>query len=149
MNAEKNREIRQQRLTGERALFGGQNLKIYDTIFADGESPLKESRDIELYGSMFQWKYPLWYAKNIYAKDCSWLEMGRAGVWYTEDITVEYSLIEAPKNFRRCRRAECGGDTLELRWSGTGGCDGEGRLFCHEQPEHSDSEFPSGRQLLF
>lgn len=106
MNAEKNREIRQQRLTGERALFGGQNLKIYDTIFADGESPLKESRDIELYGSMFQWKYPLWYAKNIYAKDCSWLEMGRAGVWYTEDITVEYSLIEAPKNFRRCRRVK-------------------------------------------
>lgn len=102
MNAEKNKEIRQQRLTGERALFGGENLKIYDTIFADGESPLKESRDIELYRSMFQWKYPLWYAKNIYVKDCSWLEMGRAGVWYTDNITVENALIEAPKNFRRC-----------------------------------------------
>jgi hypothetical protein len=29
---------------GERALFQGANLQIYDTIFADGESPLKESR---------------------------------------------------------------------------------------------------------
>ena len=36
----------------------GKNLKIYDTIFDDGESPLKEDRNIELYGSMFKWKYP-------------------------------------------------------------------------------------------
>ena len=99
MNA---KEIRKQKVNGERALFGGENLNIYDTIFADGESPLKESRNIALYGSMFQWKYPLWYAKHIYAKECSWAEMGRAGVWYTDDITVEHSLIEAPKNFRRC-----------------------------------------------
>lgn len=95
-------EIRRQRLTGERALFQGENLKIYDTIFDDGESPLKESRNIELYGCMFKWKYPLWYAKNILAKDCAWFEMGRAGVWYTDDITVENAVIEAPKNFRRC-----------------------------------------------
>ena len=53
------REIRQEILKGERALFQGKNLKIYDTIFDDGESPLKESQDIELYGSMFKWKYPL------------------------------------------------------------------------------------------
>ena len=38
------KEIRQEYLTGERALFNGENLKIYDTIFADGESPLKESQ---------------------------------------------------------------------------------------------------------
>ena len=42
----KTREIRQEYLTGERALFQGENLKIYDSIFADGESPLKESHDI-------------------------------------------------------------------------------------------------------
>jgi hypothetical protein len=96
------REIRQEFLTGERALFQGQFLKIYDTIFADGESPLKESHDIELYGSMFKWKYPLWYAKNIKVKDCTWFEMARAGVWYTDKIQIEDTAIEAPKNFRRC-----------------------------------------------
>ena len=96
------KEIRQEYLTGERALFNGENLKIYDTIFADGESPLKESHDIELYGSMFKWKYPLWYCKNITAEDCTWFEMGRAGVWYTDKITVKNAVIEAPKNFRRC-----------------------------------------------
>ena len=96
-------EIRQGYYVGERPLFQGRNLRIFDTIFTDGESPLKESSDIELNGCMFKWKYPLWYAKNISAKNCTWFEMGRAGVWYTEIITVEDSAIEAPKNFRRCR----------------------------------------------
>lgn len=50
--------------TGERPLFGQQNLVIEDTIFTDGESPLKESSDIKLYGSMFKWKYPLWYSND-------------------------------------------------------------------------------------
>lgn len=89
-------------LTGERALFGEHDLKITDTIFADGESPLKESSHIELLGCMFKWKYPLWYAKNITAKNCTWFEAGRAGVWYTDHILVEDSAVEAPKNFRRC-----------------------------------------------
>lgn len=96
------KEIRQEYFTGERPLFKGENLKIFDTIFAEGESPLKESKNIELYGSMFKWKYPLWYAKNILAEDCTWFEMGRAGVWYSDNITVKNAVIEAPKNFRRC-----------------------------------------------
>ena len=95
-------EIRQQFLTGERALFHAHDLNIYDTIFDDGESPLKESRNIELWGSMFRWKYPLWYCRNIKAHGCTWFEMARAGVWYTDDILVEDAVIEAPKNFRRC-----------------------------------------------
>ena len=95
-------EIRQGYYIGERPLFKSEFLKIYDTIFTDGESPLKESHDIELYGSMFKWKYPLWYAKNITAKNCCWFEMARAGVWYTDNVSVEDCAIEAPKNFRRC-----------------------------------------------
>ena len=82
-------EIRQEYLTGERALFQGENLEIYDSIFADGESPLKESHDIKLEGCMFKWKYPFWYAKNITARNCTWFEMARAGVWYTDHITAE------------------------------------------------------------
>ncbi len=100
MNTKK--EIRQQTLTGERALFQGKGLQLTDCVFVDGESPLKESQDIELNGSLFRWKYPLWYSKNIVAKNCTWFEMARAGVWYTDNILVEDAVIEAPKNFRRC-----------------------------------------------
>ena len=96
------KEIRQQFLTGERALFQGADLKIYDTIFDDGESPLKESHNIELRNSMFKWKYPLWYSDSISVKDCTWFDMARAGVWYTNHMVVEDCAIEAPKNFRRC-----------------------------------------------
>ena len=98
----KRTEIDNQVLTGERALFQGHDLLIQDTIFVDGESPLKESRNIELLNCMFKWKYPLWYAKHIAVKNSTWFEMGRAGVWYTDNISVEDCAIEAPKNFRRC-----------------------------------------------
>lgn len=70
------REITQEYLTGERALFQGENLKITDTTFADGESPLKESSNIELYRSMFKWKYPLWYSRDIKLEDCVLLRWG-------------------------------------------------------------------------
>lgn len=96
------RKIVQQRLTGERALFQGRDLYISDTIFDDGESPLKESKDIELEGCMFKWKYPLWYSNNISVNNCTIFEMGRAGIWYTNNIAVKNTIIEAPKNFRRC-----------------------------------------------
>lgn len=96
-------EVKNQILTGERALFHSKDLLITDTIFEDGESPLKESSGIELNGCMFKWKYPLWYCNNITAKDCKWFDMARAGVWYTNEITVENAMIEAPKIFRRCR----------------------------------------------
>lgn len=98
------KEIRQKSYTGERPLFKGKSLKIVDSTFSDGESPLKESSDIELHSSMFKWKYPLWYSEDISVKNCTWFEMARAGVWYTKNISVEDSAIEAPKNFRRCEK---------------------------------------------
>ena len=94
-------EIKQQLYTGERALFGSRDLKITDCVFDRGESPLKESRNIELTGSLFRWKYPLWYCNHVKADSCTWFEMARAGVWYTSDIAVSNAVIQAPKNFRR------------------------------------------------
>lgn len=96
-------EIREERLTGERALFKGHDINIVDSIFADGESPLKESRRIKLTNSSFQWKYPLWYAKDIEVCDSAFFEMARAGIWYTEDIALTNVLYEAPKGFRRAK----------------------------------------------
>lgn len=118
------KEVNQEYLTGERPLFHGENLKINDTIFANGESPLKESNNIELNGSLFQWKYPLWYSKNIVANNCTWFEMARAGVWYTDHLVVKDAVIEAPKNFRRCHEISLINTTLpnavETLWH----CDG-------------------------
>ncbi|MCR5417793.1 MAG: DUF3737 family protein [Lachnospiraceae bacterium] len=87
---------------GERPLFASQDLLVENTVFGEGESPLKESSNIEVDGCTFEWKYPLWYCKDIHVKNTTWREMARAGVWYTDRISVEDCLIEAPKNFRRC-----------------------------------------------
>lgn len=95
--------IEQQLLTGERALFKSSDLQISYSTFADGESPLKESHDIKIDHSSFKWKYPLWYCKNIVVEDSTLFEMARSGIWYTENISISNSIIEAPKTFRRAK----------------------------------------------
>lgn len=88
MSENKVKKIQNGYYTGERPLFHGEHLEIGDTIFGEGESLLKESSDITLKNSMFQWKYPLWYSKNVVAQDCTWAEMARAGVWYTDRFLI-------------------------------------------------------------
>ena len=95
-------KIVQQHFEGERALFASQNLTVIDSVFGEGESPLKESRDIDLVGCLFRWKYPLWYCENVTVRNSVWFEMARAGVWYSRGVSISDSQIEAPKNFRRC-----------------------------------------------
>ena len=87
--------------SGERALYHSRELEIHDSIFSDGESPLKESSDINLYGCIFKWKYPLWYCRNICVESTTLLETARSGIWYTHNIEMKGCTIEAPKTFRR------------------------------------------------
>lgn len=95
-------DYREKRFTGERALYAINNSQIKDCIFADGESPLKECTALHIVGSQFEWKYPLWYCKHVTVEDSIIHTMGRAGIWYTDDIVVKDTTIQAPKQFRRC-----------------------------------------------
>jgi len=94
-------KVKQELKTGERAMYNTHDAYIEDTTFADGESPLKESSDITLKGCIFKWKYPLWYCKNVDVENTTWLDTARSGIWYTHNITIKNSFIEAPKQFRR------------------------------------------------
>ena len=96
------KEFKQGYFSGERALFGIRDARIVDSVFDNGESPLKECENLELQDNLFRWKYPLWYCRHIRVRACTWFEMARAGVWYTENIRVKNAVIQAPKNFRRC-----------------------------------------------
>lgn len=97
---------KEQRFTGERALFQSCNLEIDYCTFADGESPLKESNNIVIDNSLFKWKYPLWYCNNIRISNSVLFEMARAGIWYSDNINVKNTSIEAPKIFRRCNKID-------------------------------------------
>ena len=88
--------------TGERALFMARDCRITDSVFEDGESPLKHSRNTDVEGSRFRWKYPLWYSEDITVARCVFEEMARAGIWYTNNVTVSDTEYTAPKGFRRC-----------------------------------------------
>ena len=97
--------IQGQVFSGERSLFMSRNLDIRDSMFSEGESPLKESRDIDLLHTSFQWKYPLWYCKNIDVQRCAFFNMARAGIWYTDNISLTDCIYEAPKGLRRVNGA--------------------------------------------
>lgn len=97
------KEIIQQSLKGERALFGTHDARISYCTFAEGESPLKESSNLEIDNCLFKWKYPLWYTKDVKMTNCTLFDMARAGIWYVDNISVSDTVIEAPKNFRRAR----------------------------------------------
>lgn len=53
------KKVIQELLVGERALFQAKDLSIFNCTFEDGESPLKESSNIDLHETNFKWKYPL------------------------------------------------------------------------------------------
>lgn len=114
-------EYRQQLFKGERSLWRCSDALIADCVFEDGESPLKEGRDLQIEGCLFRWKYPLWYCKNVRVTGSTWFEMARAGVWYTDNINIEDCMIQAPKNFRRCDGVSLSRVTLtnaaETLWS--------------------------------
>lgn len=117
-------KYKEQRFTGERALFQTKGAEISFCTFADGESPLKESSDLVIDNCLFQWKYPLWYCNNVKVTDSTVFEMGRAGIWYTNNLTMKGITYQAPKGFRRCHNIELTDITIpnaaETLWNCSG-----------------------------
>lgn len=92
-----------QSFEGERSLFAIKKSEIKNCKFLFGESPLKETSNLTIIDTSFEWKYPLWYSKNIECKNVNLKESARSGIWYTKNIRIYDSLIEAPKTFRRAK----------------------------------------------
>jgi len=113
--------IKDIRLTGERAAFGAKDVTVDNVIFAEGESPLKHSCDVDARHTVFEWKYPLWYAKHVTLADSSLLDTARSGLWYVDGITLQRVLVAAPKTLRRSRHITmenvCMSDAAETMWS--------------------------------
>ena len=100
------KRLENERFVGERALFMARDLEILHCSFGDGESPLKESKNISVKSSNFEWKYPLWYSKDFHLADCFFDEMARAGIWYSSNFSLKNSLYLAPKGLRKSSHFE-------------------------------------------
>ena len=95
------KKISEQSFTEERSLFSSHELIVEHCSFSVGESPLKESSDLQVLECTFSWKYPLWYCKNVLLKESELEETARSGIWYIDNILVERCIINAPKTFRK------------------------------------------------
>lgn len=116
--------INEETLTGERSLFKSKDLDIINSNFFDGESPLKESRDINIKSCVFEWKYPLWYCQNINVENTTFLETARSGIWYTDNINIKDSTIDAPKTLRRAKNITLKNVTMPYAMETLWNCNG-------------------------
>ncbi|MBR1635795.1 MAG: DUF3737 family protein [Lachnospiraceae bacterium] len=116
-------EIRNEVFDEERALYNVKDVDIIGTTFAgpqDGESALKEARDISLTDCGFSLRYPLWHTKGFTMDRVKMDELTRAAIWYSSDGQIRDSKLGGIKVFRECsniviEHSEI--DSLEFGWN--------------------------------
>lgn len=98
--------IKDKEFSGERPLYASHDLKLENVTIHAGESALKECSNIEAINCRFEGKYPFWLVDKFHIKDCLFTDGARAALWYSNDLLMEDTLVEAPKMFRDMERIE-------------------------------------------
>jgi len=115
-----------QRFDQERALYNLTHGQVVDCVFAgpaDGESVLKEARDVTLTGCDFSLRYPLWHVEGFTLDRCAMDDKTRAAIWYAKDGTIRYSTLGGIKAVRECRNIHISHSTIvsqEFGWKSSG-----------------------------
>lgn len=92
--------IKDVEFSGERPLFGSHDLRLENVTIHAGESAIKESSNIEADHCRFEGKYPFWHVDGFKINDCLFTEGARAALWYSRNLVMTDTLVEAPKMFR-------------------------------------------------
>ena len=85
---------------GERPLFASHGLRLEHVTIEPGESALKECSDIDAEECEFKGKYPFWHTDGFTVRRCIFREGARAALWYSRNLEMSDTLVEAPKMFR-------------------------------------------------
>lgn len=96
----------------ERALYGLKDSTVKNCTFAgpaDGESALKECKNIKVENCDFQLRYPFWHVDGAQISNISMSESCRAALWYDSDIAIENSKMCGIKALRECQRISLSG----------------------------------------
>ena len=70
---------------------------------ADGESALKEGKNLEINGCFFALRYPLWHVENLKMRDSRLTESWRAALWYGRSVLLKSCALDGIKAVRECR----------------------------------------------
>ena len=97
--------IRNQCFDEERALYGSDGVEVISCLFdgpADGESALKESRNIAARSSRFNLRYPFWHDEHVVIDGCELTPLCRAAAWYSRDVKITDTRLHGIKALREC-----------------------------------------------
>ena len=114
--------IENKRFDEERALYASENTEIINCRFegpADGESALKECRDIIVENCYCDLRYPMWHCDDIKIKNTVQTENCRAALWYDFGLTLENCKLGGIKAVRECRNVTIKGceiNSPEFGW---------------------------------
>jgi len=100
----------------ERALYYLQHADVQECTFAgpaDGESVLKEARDVALKNCNFSLRYPLWHVRGFRLENCTMDEKTRAAIWYAEQGEITGSNLGGIKALRECADVRISESTIE------------------------------------
>ena len=89
----------------ERSLYNLKNTKVINCTFKginDGESVLKEAKDIEVENCVFSLRYPLWHNERFKVVDSTFDEFSRAPLWYCSNGEIRRIKLESIKALREC-----------------------------------------------
>ena len=90
-------------LDAERALYNVSDALISSCTFAgelDGESALKECRNIKVENCTFSLRYPLWHASNFELRNSLLTKTCRAPLWYDKRGVISDIRVEGVKALR-------------------------------------------------
>lgn len=93
-------ELKNSEFGGERPLFASHDLRIDNVTIHAGESALKECSNIEAVNCRFEGKYPFWHVDGFTVRNCVFTQGARAALWYSRNLVMTDTLVEAPKMFR-------------------------------------------------
>ena len=107
----------------ERALYASDSIIVNNCKFdgpADGESALKESKNVTVNNSFFNLRYPFWHDDNLIVDGCELTKNCSAALWYTKDATIKNTKLHGIKALRECANINienCSIDSPEFGWS--------------------------------
>ena len=100
--------IKDQTFGGERPLFAIHDTRLENVTITEGESGIKCCQRLEADRCRFIGKYPWWHVDGSLITNCYFEVGSRSAIWYSNDMIMRDSVIDAPKFFR-----EMDGLTLE------------------------------------
>jgi len=117
-----NQIIENQTFDEERALYHLQSAKVRGCTFAgpvDGESVLKEGRDIDIEKCSFSLRYPMWHVNGFRLTQSTMDVLTRAALWYSDHGEIRGSKLHGIKAVRECNDIllqDCDIESPEFGW---------------------------------